>query len=36
MIDVKNRCLSLHVGEENLKLNLSKVMLSHSLEDACY
>ena len=34
MIDVKNGRLSLHVGEEKLKFNLSKVMSSPSLEDA--
>ena len=36
MIDVKNRRLSLHVGEEKLEFNLSKVTASPSLEDACY
>ena len=36
MIDVKSRHLSLHVGEEKLEFNLSKVTASPSLEDACY
>jgi len=36
MIDVKNGCLSIHVGEEKLEFNLSKVMASPSLEDASY
>jgi len=36
MIDVKNGHLSLHVGEEKLEFNLSKVTASPSLEDACY
>ena len=36
MIDVKNGCLSLHVGEEKLRFNLSKVIASLSLVDACY
>jgi len=36
MIDVKNERLSLHVGEEKLEFNLSKVTASPSLEDACY
>ena len=36
MIDVKNRGLSLHVGEEKLEFNFSKAMASPSLEDACY
>jgi len=35
MIDVKNGRLSLHVGEEKLEFNVSKVMASPSLEDAC-
>ena len=34
-IDVKNGRLSLHVGEEKLEFNLSKVT-APSLEDACY
>jgi len=34
--DEKNGRLSLHVREEKLKFNLSKVMASASLEDACY
>jgi len=36
MIDVKNVRLSLHVGEEKLEFNLSKVTASPSLKDACY
>jgi len=36
MIDVKNGQLSLHVGEEKLEFNLSKVTTFPSLEDACY
>jgi len=35
-IDVKNGYLSLQVSEEKLELNLSKVMASLSLENACY
>ena len=36
MIDVKNGRFSLHMGEEKLEFNLSKVTASPSLEDACY
>jgi len=36
MIYVKNGRLSLHVGEEKLEFNLSKVTASPSFEDACY
>jgi len=36
MIDVKNGRLSLHLGEEKLEFNFSKVMASASLENACY
>jgi len=36
MIDVKNGQLSLHVGEEKLEFNLSKVTAFASLKDACY
>jgi len=34
MINVKNGCVSLQVGEEKLKFNLSKVTASLSLKDA--
>jgi len=36
LIDVKNGCLSLHVGEEKLEFNLCKVTASPSLKDAYY
>ena len=36
MIDAKNGCPSLYVGEEKLEFNLSKVMASPSLADVCY